>query len=163
MGLIFMRWYSWASPILSANHRLKLNPHLLALVGTICFSSFLLLPLLFRILNDPLLQKKPRLGEETMLVPRWAICLLLCDVRRVVVSCGNLSWESNYTHRYLLWQLEGADAVMLLLLTCFSFSVFFLHVSSDYTDRPDCSQNQGAGFPGLSGLSGVSDGCLLCW
>lgn len=47
----------------------------------------------------------------------------------------------------------------------FSFTFLypsFVPLSADHKDRPDCSQNPIAGFPGVGGLGWLPHGGLLC-
>lgn len=145
------------------SHLLKLIPLFYPHLGLVCFSLFLLLLLLLVwILNDPLLPKASQ-RKEMMLVLIWAICLQ-CEMLSLSWSFVTASPGIKILKQILALTAGRGDDNQTDLFPFFSlFLCLFFTCSSDHTDRPHCSQNQDAGFPGFSGLSRVSNGCLLCW
>ena len=132
-------------------------------------SLLLLLLLLFGISFDPLLQKNPPPCDESALVSVWAICLpcemLALSSSPVTASPGIIKKGREKESRQQILVLTAGrsdDNETVLILYLLLSLCFFCIRSSDHTDRPDCSQNQSAGFPGAGGLSWVSHGCLLC-
>lgn len=151
--LLFWRWFlffcvTWDSSVFS-------------LFLFFLLHLFLLLLLLFGILNDPLLPKPP--CEESMLVSIWAICFpceMLALSSSLVTASPGIKQKKKM---YWSWQQGGMMTMkQSWVFTFFSLSLSLLH-SSDHKDRPDRSQNQNAGFPGVGRLSRVSHGRLLCW